>query len=67
MKIEKRNLFTEMMSGMDEMKAQRKGKITLRQYAVEIKPVTEVEPEKDCDLTKGHNNPDERAWKQPKR
>ncbi len=32
--MKKRDLFAEMMSGIDEMKAQREGKITLRQHHV---------------------------------
>jgi len=32
--MSKRDLFAEMMSGIDEMKAQREGKITLRQHHV---------------------------------
>ena len=34
--MKKRNLFTELMQGVDEMGAQREGKITLRQCEVEL-------------------------------
>lgn len=36
--MKKRNLFDEMMQGVDEMAAHREGKITLRQVEVEEKP-----------------------------
>tara|TARA_R110001592_G_scaffold29008_5_gene105683 strand:- start:13214 stop:13513 length:300 start_codon:yes stop_codon:yes gene_type:complete len=35
-------LFDEMMQGVDEMAAQREGKITLRQVKVESRPAPEV-------------------------
>ena len=34
--MKKRDLFTEMMQGVTEMAAHREGKITLRQYAVDV-------------------------------
>ncbi|MEH6564727.1 MAG: helix-turn-helix domain-containing protein [Halopseudomonas sp.] len=40
--MSKRNLFDEMMQGIDEMAAQREGKITLRQVTVESRPAPEV-------------------------
>ncbi len=40
--MKKRDLFTEMMQGVTEMAAHREGKITLRQYTVEEKPLPEV-------------------------
>ena len=40
--MSKRNLFDEMMQGVDEMAAQREGKITLRQVKVESRPAPEV-------------------------
>src|SRR5690606_1655495 len=40
--MSKRNLFDEMMQGIDEMAAQREGKITLRQVTVENRPAPEV-------------------------
>lgn|SRR5690554_6689467 len=36
--MKKRNLFDEMMQGVDEMAAHREGKITLRQVEVDEKP-----------------------------
>ncbi len=38
----KRDLFTEMMQGVEEMAAQREGKITLRQDVFQEKPAPEV-------------------------
>ncbi len=35
-------MFDEMMQGVDEMAAQREGKITLRQVKVESRPAPEV-------------------------
>ncbi|SER84991.1 helix-turn-helix domain-containing protein [Halopseudomonas bauzanensis] len=40
--MKKRNLFDEMLQGIDEMAAQREGKITLRQVSVEDKPAPKV-------------------------
>jgi putative transcriptional regulator len=40
--MKKRDLFTEMMQGVEDMTAHREGKITLRQYAAEEKPVPVV-------------------------
>ena len=40
--MSKRNLFDEMMQGVDEMAAQREGKITLRKVKVESRPAPEV-------------------------
>ena len=40
--MSKRNLFDEMMQGIDEMAAQREGKITLRQVTVENRSAPEV-------------------------
>lgn len=37
----KRNLFAELMEGVDAMKAQREGKVTLRTHAVAIPKVEE--------------------------
>lgn len=34
----KRDLFAELMQGVDEMAQQRQGKVTLRKVAVETKP-----------------------------
>ena len=41
----KRNLFDELMEGVDAMKAQREGKITLRSHEVEELPPLEVDAE----------------------
>lgn len=40
--MKKRDLFAEMMQGVEEMTAHREGKITLRQYAVAEKPTPKV-------------------------
>lgn len=40
--MSKRNLLDEMMQGIDEMAAQREGKITLRQVSVDSRPAPEV-------------------------
>ncbi|VVQ31817.1 helix-turn-helix domain-containing protein [Pseudomonas fluorescens] len=40
--MKKRDLFAELMQGVDEMAAQREGKITLRNTVLEDKPVPEV-------------------------
>jgi putative transcriptional regulator len=38
----KRNVFAELVEGFDALKAEREGKITLRQHVVEIKPAPKV-------------------------
>jgi putative transcriptional regulator len=40
----KRELFSELMAGVEEMKSHREGKITLRTYKVEVKPLRKVTP-----------------------
>ena len=40
--MKKRDLFAELMQGVDEMAAQREGKITLRNTTVEDIPAPEV-------------------------
>jgi putative transcriptional regulator len=40
--MKKRDLFAELMQGVEEMAAHREGKITLRQYAVAEKPAPKV-------------------------
>jgi len=40
--MKKRDLFTELMQGVDEMAAQREGKITLRNTTEEDNPAPEV-------------------------
>lgn len=42
----KRNLFDELAEGFQAMKNAREGKITLRQHAVDIKPVPVVTADK---------------------
>lgn len=42
MKNQKRNLFNELMQGMDDLEAQREGKITLRQHVVELAPAPDI-------------------------
>ena len=43
---QKRNLFDELMDGVDSMRQQREGKITLRSHEIEDLPPLEV----DADL-----------------
>lgn len=50
--MKKRDLFAEMMQGVEEMAAHREGKITLRQYAAEEKPAIEVTAQEIVDLRK---------------
>ncbi len=38
----KRDVFAELVEGFDALKAEREGKITLRQHAVESKPAPKV-------------------------
>jgi putative transcriptional regulator len=38
----KRNIFSELMDGVNAMKDHRKGKLTLRSYNVEAAPLPEV-------------------------
>ena len=38
----KRKLFAELVEGFDALKAEREGKITLRQHTIESKPVPVV-------------------------
>jgi putative transcriptional regulator len=40
---EKRDIFGEMMASVEEMKAHREGKITLRSYKVEAAPLPTVD------------------------
>jgi len=40
----KRNIFDELMQGMDAMQTHREGDITLRSYKVEARPLPEVSP-----------------------
>ena len=39
----KRNIFNELMEGVSAMKGHRKGKITLRSYKIESKPLPKVD------------------------
>jgi putative transcriptional regulator len=41
----KRKIFDEMMEGVAQMKAARLGKVTLRSYKVEAKPLPNVDAE----------------------
>jgi putative transcriptional regulator len=45
MKNTKRNLFEELMEGVDAMKRRREGKITLRTHRVEKQPKLAVTPD----------------------
>ena len=40
----KRSMYAEMMEGLDALKSERLGKLTLRSHAVEYRPVTDVTP-----------------------
>ena len=40
--LPKRNLFDELMGGIDAMRQQREGKITLRSYEAELKPAPTI-------------------------
>ncbi len=40
----KRNIFGELMEGVSAMKGHRQGKLTLRSYKVEAKPLPKVGP-----------------------
>jgi putative transcriptional regulator len=42
MKKQKRDLFSELMQGMDALAAAREGKLTLRTHEVEINPAPDV-------------------------
>src|SRR5437588_141201 len=42
---EKRNLFNKLMDGIEAMKAHRGGKITLKSYSVDAKPLPPVNPD----------------------
>lgn len=48
--MKKRNLFAELMQGVDDMAAQREGKITLRKTALEAKPAPQVTAEEIISL-----------------
>lgn len=48
--MKKRNLFDEMMQGVDEMAAHREGKITLRQVEIQEKPAPTVTAEEIISL-----------------
>lgn len=50
--MKKRNLFDEMMQGVDEMAAHREGKITLRQVEVDERPAPTVTAEEIVALRK---------------
>lgn len=41
----KRDLFSELKEGLGGLEAARKGKITLREHVVEIKPAIKITPE----------------------
>ncbi len=41
----KRNLFDELKEGFEALESARKGKITLRQHAVDVKPAPKITPE----------------------
>ena len=41
----KRNLFDELKEGLGALESARKGKITLREHAVEKKPAIKITPE----------------------
>lgn len=39
----KRNIFDELTEGVSAMKSHREGKVTLRSYKIELKPLPEVD------------------------
>lgn len=41
----KRNLFDELKEGFEALESARKGKITLRQHVVDVKPAPKITPE----------------------
>ena len=41
--VTKRDIFAEIMEGLQEIKAHREGKITLRTYKVEVPPLPKVD------------------------
>ncbi len=41
----KRDIFGEIMEGIDSMRRHREGKITLRTHAIEEKPLPRINPE----------------------
>ena len=41
----KRNLFDELKEGFEALESARKGKITLRQHLVDVKPAPKITPE----------------------
>lgn len=43
MTIKKRKLFDELMEGVDAMRQQREGKITLRTHEIEDRPLLEID------------------------
>jgi putative transcriptional regulator len=51
----KRKLFDELMDGVAAMKAQRNGKITLRNYRVEVKALPAVKPRAIKQVREGFN------------
>ncbi len=46
----KRDLFAELMQGVHDMAEQRQGKVTLREFSVENKPVPEITAQEIVDL-----------------
>ncbi len=41
----KRNIFSELVEGLDALKSEREGKLTLRQVKVQAKPVPVLAPQ----------------------
>ena len=41
----KRDLFTELMQGFEDLQSEREGKLTLRTTVVELKPAPEFRPQ----------------------
>jgi putative transcriptional regulator len=48
--MKKRNLFNELIAGVDDMKAAREGKVTLRSFTVEALAAPEVTAQDVIDL-----------------
>ena len=53
--MKKRDLFAEMMEGIGEMKAQREGKITLRQHRVKAQEAPAVTPQEIVAIRERHH------------
>jgi hypothetical protein len=48
--MKKRDLFEALIQGVDEMAAQREGRVTLRENAVEGTSIKDVDTQKKCSV-----------------